>query len=63
MLLEKLGFLTSNDVSFRISKTDIMPAQSVFVIGNEIVVYNKLENKPEQQMEILVFTKIGQELL
>jgi uncharacterized repeat protein (TIGR03899 family) len=63
LLLEELGFLTANDLVFKLGKTDSKPAQSVFIVGNKIVIYNKIENKPEQQLQILVFTKIGQELL
>jgi uncharacterized repeat protein (TIGR03899 family) len=63
LLLEELGFVTANDLQYTIGKTEKNKGQSVFVIGNKIVVLEKLENKPEQQLQILVFTKIGQELL
>lgn len=63
LLLEELGFLTANDLQYKIGKTEKNKGQSVFIIGNKIVVFEKLENKPEQQLQILVFTKIGQELL
>lgn len=63
LLLEELGFVAANDLQYKIGKTEKNKGQSVFVIGNKIVVFEKLENKPEQQLQILVFTKIGQELL
>jgi len=63
LLLEELGFMTANDLQFTISKTEDRSSQSVFVIGNICVVFEKLEKKPEQQLQVLVFTKIGQELL
>jgi len=63
LLLEELGFLTANDLQFKISKTENKKGQSVFISGNICIVHEKLENKPEQQLQVLVFTKIGQELL
>lgn len=63
LLLEELGFLTANDLQFLIGKTEKNKRQNVFIIGNAVVVFEKLENKPEQQIPVLVFTKIGQELL
>lgn len=63
LLLEELGFITANDLQLKIDKTENQKGQSVFVIGNIIVVFEKLENKAEQQLQILVFTKIGEELL
>ncbi|WP_234445868.1 DUF2806 domain-containing protein [uncultured Carboxylicivirga sp.] len=63
LLLEELGFITANDLSFKIPKTENTKAQEVFLVGDKIVLFEKLENKPELPLSILVFTKIGQELL
>lgn len=63
LLLEELGFITANDLSFKVSKTDQQPRQVVFIVGNTIIIQEKEENKPEQQLQVLVFTKIGQQLL
>jgi uncharacterized repeat protein (TIGR03899 family) len=63
LLLEELGFLTANDLSFKVSKTDQQSRQVVFIVGNTIVIQEKEENKPEQQLHVLAFTKIGQQLL
>ena len=63
LLLEELGFITANDLQFKIAKTDKQPRQVVFIVGNTIVIQEKKENKPEQQLQVLVFTKIGQQLL
>lgn len=63
LLLEELGLLAANDLSYNISKTDSSPSKTVFELGGVIVVYEKLPNKPEQHLPVLVFTKIGQELL
>ncbi len=63
LLLEELGLLAANDLQYRIKKTDNTPRQVVFIIGNTVVLHEKLKEKPEQQLHVLVFTKIGQELL
>lgn len=63
LLLEELGFLTANDLQYKLLKTENQKAQIVFTIGNTIVVHEKQANKSEQQIQVLVFTKIGQELL
>lgn len=63
LLLEELGFMTANDLQYKISKTENESKQSVFVIGNMCVIFEKLAQKPEQQLQVLAFTKIGQELL
>lgn len=63
LLLEELGLLAANDLSYSISKTDSSPAKVIFKVGGVIVVHEKLPNKPEQHLPVLVFTKIGQELL
>jgi hypothetical protein len=38
-------------------------SQSIFVLGNKVIIHEKTENKPEQNLPILVFTKTGKELL
>lgn len=63
LLLEELGFITANDLQFKIAKTDQQPRQVVFIAGNTIVIQEKEENKPEQHLQVMVFTKIGQQLL
>lgn len=63
LLLEELGFIKANALAFKIHKTENRKRQTVFVVGNKIVFFEKLENKPEQPLQVLVFTKIGQELL
>lgn len=63
LLLEELGFLTANDLEFRILANKDQRAQMYFVIGNAIVSLEKPANQPEQKLQVLVFTKIGQELL
>ena len=63
LLLEELGFITANDLQFKVAKTDKQQRQVVFIVGNTIVIQEKEENKPEQQLQVLVFTKIGQQLL
>lgn len=63
LLLEELGFITANDLQYNIGKTEKNKDQSIYIMGNEIVVFEKFENKAEQKLHILVFTKIGQELL
>lgn len=63
LLLEELGFITANDLQLKLGKTDNTPRNSVFIVGNICVVQEKAANKPEQQLQILVFTKIGQQLL
>lgn len=63
LLLEELGLLTANDLQFLVQETKEQKGQSVFTIGNVCVVAEKEENIPQQQIQVLVFTKIGQELL
>ncbi|PIB28125.1 hypothetical protein BFP78_15710 [Gaetbulibacter sp. 5U11] len=63
LLLEELGFLTANDLQFKILATKEQKSQVYFVIGNSIILLEKPENQPEQQLQVLVFTKIGKELL
>lgn len=63
LLLEKLGFLTTKDIQFKILATKESQSQTYFVIGGTIVSLEKPANQPEQQLQVLIFTKIGQELL
>lgn len=63
LLLEELGFLTANDLQFKIGKSSDAPADIYFKLGNILVSLKKPANQPEQQLQVLVFTKIGQELL
>ena len=63
LLLEELGLLAANDLQYKLAKTDDKPSQTVFINNATIIVQDKLANKPEQQLQVLVFTKIGQELL
>ena len=63
LLLEELGIITANDLQLEIKNTGNNPQSSVFKIGNTIVIQHKEANKPKQLLEVLVFTKIGQQLL
>ena len=63
LLLEELGLLTANDLQFKILETKDDTSQNVFQIGNICVVANKEKNTPIQNIPVLAFTKIGQELL
>lgn len=63
LLLEELGFLTANDLQITLSKTDKEPADIYFTLGNILVSLKKPANQPQQQLQVLIFTKIGQELL
>ena len=63
LLLEELGLLAANDLQFKLLKTENTSRQIAFIIGRTVVVHEKLKEKPEQQLQVLVFTKIGQELL
>lgn len=63
LLLEELGLLTANDLQFLLQETKDNTIQIIFQIGNVCVVANKEANIPQQQVNALVFTKIGQELL
>jgi uncharacterized repeat protein (TIGR03899 family) len=63
LLLEELGLLSTNDLQFELTKTDDHPIQTFFTCNSTIIIHEKLANKPEQQVPVLAFTKIGQELL
>jgi uncharacterized repeat protein (TIGR03899 family) len=63
LLLEELGLLAANDLQLLLNKTDSQPRQNVFKYNSSIIIQDKLANKPEHQIPILAFTKIGKELL
>lgn len=63
LLLEELGFITANDLQFRMMANPDHDAQTVFKIGNTCVIAERTKGTPLQTIEVLVFTKIGQELL
>ena len=63
LLLEELGLLAANDLKFQIMKTEGESRACVFTNGEGIVIQEKLPNKPKQEISVLVFTKIGTELL
>lgn len=63
LLLEELGLLTANDLQLQFHATKENPDTRYFVIGKTIIQAEKSPNLPLQQIQILVFTKIGQELL
>lgn len=63
LLLEELGFITANDLAFQMMATNDLPGKTAFTVGDFFVVQEKLPNKPQHQLEVLVFTKIGRQLL
>lgn len=63
LLLQELGLLSANDLSFQVKKTGGESTRLIFTNGKRIVIYEKLPNKPDQEIPVLVFTKIGTELL
>jgi len=63
LLLEELGLLTANDLNFKVAKTESNSRAVVFKIGNQIIIQEKIANKPDQSIQVLGFTKIGKELL
>jgi uncharacterized repeat protein (TIGR03899 family) len=63
LLLEELGLLTANDLQFKVLATKENTHLQYFVISKTIIAVEKSPNIPEQQLQVLVFTKIGQELL
>lgn len=63
LLLEELGFLTANDLNYTVAPTQNNSAQVVFTTGNIVILHQKEQNKPQQNIPVLVFTKIGQQLL
>jgi uncharacterized repeat protein (TIGR03899 family) len=63
LLLEELGLVTANDLQFEIRANPENDGQAVFTIGNVCVVASRKKGTPKQSLPVLVFTKIGQELL
>ena len=63
LLLEELGLLAANDLEFKIMETGADSKSTIFIIESTIVIQEKLAHKAEQQLQILVFTKIGRDLL
>lgn len=63
LLLEELGFITANDLQFKMMPNPDQNAQTVFRIGNTCVIAERTKGTPQQNLQVLVFTKIGQELL
>jgi uncharacterized repeat protein (TIGR03899 family) len=63
LLLVELGLLAATDLRFSLDETTDEPKQYVFRVGSTIVVHDKLASKAQKALPILLFTKIGQELL
>ncbi len=63
LLLEELGLITANYSAFKMMETKDKTGRSSFTVGELIVVQDKLPNKPMHQLEVLIFTKIGRQLL
>ncbi len=63
LLLEELGLLTANDLQIKVFATKQEISNTYYVFGNQLINLEKPKNQPEQQLQVLVFTKIGQELL
>jgi hypothetical protein len=63
LLLEELGFLTANDLQFTMYTNPNENIQTVFTIGNTCIIADRKKGTSEQNLQVLVFTKIGQELL
>jgi uncharacterized repeat protein (TIGR03899 family) len=63
LLLEELGLINALDLQFKVPGTNDKNEKRVFTIGKTCVVAELEPNIPEQKINVLVFTKIGQELL
>jgi uncharacterized repeat protein (TIGR03899 family) len=63
LLLEELDLLTANDLSFNMVAATDKDLQTGFKIGDTIIVAERKKGTPKQTIIVLVFTKIGQELL
>jgi uncharacterized repeat protein (TIGR03899 family) len=63
LLLEELGLINALDLQFKVNGTSDNMEKRVFTIGKTCVVAELEPNIPEQKINVLVFTKIGQELL
>lgn len=63
LLLDELGFLSPKDLQYKFFKTGVEPAKLIMKVGNMLVSLKKPANEPEQQIQVLAFTKTGRELL
>lgn len=63
LLLEELGFISGKDVVFRMMATKDQPANNILTVGDHYIIQEKLPNKTLQTLEVLIFTKIGRQLL
>lgn len=63
LLLEELGLVSSSDLEFYMEAKLDSDATTVFKIGTTCVVADRKKGTPKQAFSVLVFTKIGQELL
>lgn len=63
LLLEELGLMAANDLNFILQPSHIEDRDVIFTIGKIGLVAKKLKDTPQQLVDVLVFTKIGQELL
>lgn len=63
LLLEELGILTANALELTLGKTTNELKSNIFIIGDTIIMQTKLKKRPTQKFQVLVFTKVGQELL
>jgi uncharacterized repeat protein (TIGR03899 family) len=63
LLLEELGLINALDLQFRIPETGENSRQQSFIIGDTIILADLPKETPELKVNVLVLTKIGQELL
>ncbi len=63
LLLVELGLLAGDSLLFRIPETGSEPSSTVLINGKSIIIQEKMPNKPKKSIQVLVFTKIGRELL
>lgn len=63
LLLEELGLLAPNNLQFEIKPNNDKDSNVMFKIGNQAVILYRKKDSLQQSFPILVFTKIGQELL
>jgi len=62
LLMEELGIIASNDLEFYLHPTTTK-METVFTIGNIVVIVYRDKNLPKQTLPVLAFTKAGKELL
>ena len=60
LLLEEVGLITANDLSFQLKGQN---SKTPIIYGNSVVIVDRAEDCPQQDLPVLVFTKIGAELL